>query len=130
MALRPQERKGLLDVWDDKRLRTGDAWRKEIDTALATCSIAVLLVSMQFLNSDFINDAELTRIFDRHKREGLWIYPILIGPCDWEGEELLSAMQMKLCCGKAFKKAAQADQEESFAEIAREIRERLTAPAA
>lgn len=130
MVLRPQERKGLLDVWDDKRIRTGDDWRKSIDDALASCRIAVLLVSMPFLASDFINDAELPEIFQRHADEGLWIYPILIGPCDWEGEDLLASKQMKLCNGGAFKKAPEADREEAFAAVAKEIRERLTGMAA
>lgn len=124
-ALKSLERKGQLDVWDDRRLRVGDAWRKEIETALAECSIAILLVTLDFLNSDFINDVELAQIFERHEKEGLWIYPILIGPCDWEGEDQLKAKQMKLCNGQPFKKASEADQEEAFAEVAKEIRERL-----
>ncbi|MFM2118908.1 MAG: Ubiquinone/menaquinone biosynthesis C-methyltransferase UbiE [Pseudomonadota bacterium] len=130
MVLRPQERKGLIDVWDDKRIRTGDDWRKSIDEALKTCRVAVLLVSMPFLASDFIADEELPRIFDRHAADGLWIYPILIGPCDWEAETLLAGKQVKLCQGTSFKKAGEADREEAFAEIAKEIRERLAPPAA
>jgi TIR domain len=125
VALAPQERKQLLEIWDDKRIKTGDDWHKEIDTALKNCRIAILLVSMPFLASKFINDVELVSIFDRHEKEGLWIYPILIGPCDWEGEDQLKAKQMKLCNGQPFKKACEADQEEAFAEVAKEIRERL-----
>lgn len=125
VALAPQERKGLLDIWDDKRIKTGDDWYKEIDTALKDCRIAILLVSMHFLASKFINAVELVSIFARHENEGLWIYPILVGPCDWEGEDQLKAKQMKLCNGQPFKKASEADQEEAFAEVAKEIRERL-----
>lgn len=125
VALAPQERKLLLEVWDDRRIGTGDDWRKEIDTALNDCRIAILLVSMHFLASKFINDVELVSIFARHENEGLWIYPILVGPCDWEGEDQLKAKQMKLCNGQPFKKASEADQEEAFAEVAKEIRERL-----
>lgn len=124
-TLKSLERKGQLDVWDDRRLRTGDAWRNEIETALSGCGIAILLVTLDFLNSDFINDVELAQIFERHEKEGVWICPILIGPCDWEGEEQLKAKQMKLCKGKAFKLASEAEQEEAFAEIAKEIRKRL-----
>lgn len=125
-VLKSLERRGQLDVWDDRRLRTGDAWRKEIETALSGCGIAILLVTLDFLNSDFINDIELVRIFERHENEGLWIYPVLIGPCDWEGDDQLKARQMKLCNGQPFKKASEADQEEAFAEVAKEIRERLS----
>ncbi|MBK6853586.1 MAG: toll/interleukin-1 receptor domain-containing protein [Burkholderiales bacterium] len=127
MVLRPQERKGLLEVWDDKRIRTGDDWHKSIDEALTTCRIAVLLVSMPFLASDFIADEELSQIFGRHAADGLWIYPILIGPCDWVAEDLLASKQMKLCDGDAFSLAPVPIQQRHLAEVAKEIRERLAA---
>lgn len=127
-SLRSLERKKLLEIWDDRQLRTGDLWRREIDKALSSCGIAVLLVSRPFLNSDFINDVELVKIFDRHEREGLKIYPILIGQCDWKGEEWLAERQMKLCCGQPFRKASEADRDDGLAEIAKEFRERLDPP--
>lgn len=125
VALAPQERKQLLEVWDDRRIGTGDDWRKEIDTALKDCRVAILLVSMHFLASKFINDVELVSIFARHEKEGLWIYPILVGPCDWEGEDQLKAKQMKLCKGESFEERSPAEQNKAFAEVAKEIRERL-----
>ncbi|MEN9491509.1 MAG: Ubiquinone/menaquinone biosynthesis C-methyltransferase UbiE [Pseudomonadota bacterium] len=125
VALAPQERKQLLEVWDDRRIGTGDDWRKEIDTALKDCRIAILLVSMHFLASKFINDVELVSVFERHEKEGLWIYPILVGPCDWEGEDQLKAKQMKLCKGESFEERSPAEQNKAYAEVAKEIRERL-----
>ena len=126
VILKPQEKKGLLDVWDDKRIRTGDKWRTAIDTALAECRVAVLLVSSNFLASDFIGDEELPRIFARHESEGLWIYPILISSCDWKGEDLLKELQMKHCSGDAFDLAEEAQRNKAFAEVAAEIRTRLS----
>jgi hypothetical protein len=128
-ALTPQERKNLLDIWDDRRIGTGDDWHKEIDGALQSCRIAILLVTMDFLASGFINDVELTSVFDRHEKAGLWIYPILIGPCDWEGEDKLKAKQMKTVDGEPIELAAPALQKLAFAQIAKEIRERLEAGA-
>lgn len=128
-ALAPQERKGLLDVWDDRRIGTGDDWRREIDGALQSCRIAILLVTMDFLASRFINDVELVSVFDRHAKEGLWIYPVLIGPCDWEGEDQLKARQMKTVDGEPIELAPLAQQKLAFAQIAKEIRERLEAGA-
>lgn len=125
VALAPQERKQLLEVWDDRRIGTGDDWRKEIDTALKDCRVAILLVSMHFLASKFINDVELVSIFARHENEGLWIYPILVGPCDWEGEDQLKAKQMKLCKGESFEERSPAEQNKAYAEVAKEIRKRL-----
>lgn len=123
--LRPQERNGLIDVWDDKRIQTGDKWRLAIDAALTECGVAVLLVSPYFLNSDFIRDKELPRIFARHEAEGLWIYPVLISSCDWQGEDWLKELQIKHYSGDAFDLAGDPQQNKAFTEVAAEIRKRL-----
>lgn len=48
-----------LDIWWDRRIDTGQEWREEIDTAMASCSVAFLMVSPAYLASDFIKEVEL-----------------------------------------------------------------------
>lgn len=45
---------GLLDLWDDRRIGAGQDWHQEIEQAMAAASVAVLLVSADFLTSQFI----------------------------------------------------------------------------
>ena len=47
-------KQGTLEVWDDRRIAAGDDWQTEIEQAIETCHIAVLLISADFLASDFI----------------------------------------------------------------------------
>ena len=57
--LKPLERQGIVDRWDDTRIRPGQDWKAEIDRALDEARVAILLVSADFLASDFIHEDEL-----------------------------------------------------------------------
>src|SRR4051794_21762873 len=87
--LKPLERKGLIDLWDDTRIRPSQDWREEIDQALATAKVAVLLVSADFLASHFIATVELPRLLDDERRRyGLVVLPVIWGPCQYDGTPL------------------------------------------
>jgi uncharacterized protein YndB with AHSA1/START domain len=84
-----------VEVWYDKgRLGGGDAWKSDIIDAVEGAQIAVLLVSRNFLNSDFICETELPLI-EKHSESGsLIVVPILVGHCNWQNIPLLSKPQM------------------------------------
>lgn len=82
------ERNGLVDIWDDARLRGGEDWRQEIKEAIQSAKVAVLLVSVDFLASDFIAYEELPQLLAARKAEGIRILPIILGPCNFEESKL------------------------------------------
>ncbi|HEU4561594.1 MAG TPA: NB-ARC domain-containing protein [Longimicrobium sp.] len=57
--LKPYTRNGKLTVWADPYIRVGDVWRREIDSALDRAAVGLLLVSQDFIASDFIDQVEL-----------------------------------------------------------------------
>lgn len=91
--LRPLEKAGRLDVWVDTRIRVGDLWKGEIDRALTRATVAVLLISADFLASDFIVDNELPPILENAQHRGTRIVPVIVKPCRFARDPNLSRFQ-------------------------------------
>ena len=86
--LAPLVRSGLLTVRADTDIGTGDRWREEMSHALASAKVAVLLVSQNFLNSEFIAEHELPSILDAARRDGLRVLWVAVGHCLYRETEI------------------------------------------
>jgi hypothetical protein len=91
-VLQPQ---GILDLWSDRSIGAGGNWYQEIEGAIARASVAVLLVSADFLTSKFICSEEIPRLLERRDKEGLRIYPVILKPCAWKHVKWLARMNLR-----------------------------------
>jgi tetratricopeptide (TPR) repeat protein len=114
------KRQGVIAGWHDRHITAGAEWKGQIDQHLESAQIILLLISPDFMASDYCYDVEMTRALERHEQREARVIPVLLRYADWE-----SAPFGKLQYLPRNRKPVKswADQDEAFREIAKEIRE-------
>ena len=121
-TLKPLVRNQTIDVWADTRIKTGDQWKDAITQALARARVAVLLVSRNFLASDFIADEEIPPILSAAKNDGLTVVWVPVGASLYE-ETDIAAYQAAHDPSKPLNGLSEADLDTALVAIAKEIRD-------
>lgn len=80
---KPLSRFEGIKFWSDRNLKTGE-WEPQIEEAIKDAVAAVLLVSANFLASDFIADKELPYLMQAYEKRRLMICWMLLEPCDYK----------------------------------------------
>jgi hypothetical protein len=81
--LRPWEREKQIVCWCDRQIPPGSEWKSAIDERLDSADIILLLVSADFMDSDFCMEIEYPRAMERHREGSARVIPILLSPCGW-----------------------------------------------
>lgn len=74
----------MFNVWDDREIPAGSDWSDEISGALDAADIVLLLVSVDFITSEYVQKVEIPRAIERHKDETSKVIPVLLKPCNWK----------------------------------------------
>lgn len=83
--LSPFQRQGLIDAWHDRDINAGTEWAPEILKHLNAAQIILLLVSPDFINSDYCYDIEMKQAMARYERGEALVIPIILRPVHWQG---------------------------------------------
>ena len=79
------KRQGLIETWHDRLIGAGGDFGREISGHLENADLVLLLVSSDFLASDYCYDVEMKRALERHEQGKATVIPVILRPCSWQG---------------------------------------------
>ncbi|MDP1681706.1 MAG: DnaB-like helicase C-terminal domain-containing protein [Burkholderiales bacterium] len=77
-------RQGLIFEWHDRKIKAGTEWEQEIDSNLQDADVIILLISPDFIASEYCYSKELNRALERHELRQAAVIPIIVRPTDWK----------------------------------------------
>ena len=120
--LRSMVREEKITGWHDGELKAGVEWKREIVDNLNKAQVILLLVSPDFIASDFIHNEELNRAMQRHEAGDACVIPIILRPCEWESEPY---GKLQALPEKALPVTTWANRDEAFLSVSKGIRKRI-----
>jgi hypothetical protein len=122
--LTPVQRDVNADVWSDTRIKSGDKWRQELESAVDRANVAVLIISPDFLASQFIYDNELPPLLQSAELRGALILPVIASPSLFHRTPSLSQFQAVNPPDRTLLGMSECEQEQTFVKVAERILER------
>lgn len=83
ISLSQLKREGLIDTWSDRKILPGSNWKNEISENLETSDVILLLVSPDFIASDYCYEIELQRAILKHDAHESILIPIILRHSAW-----------------------------------------------
>jgi len=123
--LRLLERQGLVSIWHEGRLTPGAEWSEEIHRAIQQADVALLLISPDYLASEFVVEHELPALFQRARERQTVILPILVRAAPWTAVPELAQFQFLNEAGKPL--ASARDRDEAFSRVAQKVYDLVSA---
>jgi len=112
-------REGKIRPWHDRYIEAGAEWESEIEQQLESAEIILLLITPDFIYSEYCFDKEMQRAMERHNQGTARVIPIMVRPCDWQ-ETPFSKLQVLPKDAKPISKWD--DRDEAFLDVVKGIR--------
>ncbi len=113
-------RNQIIETWSDNELIAGQVWEKEIQKKLESADIILLLISSDFLASDYCYNIEMQKAFERHQQGLSLVIPILLRSCAWEDSPFKHLQVLPRDGNFIFNKNR--DTDEAFTEVVKGIK--------
>lgn len=113
------KRQGILEIWHDRRIVAGEEVAQVISENLEAADIILLMVSPDFLASDYCHNIEMQRAMERHEKKEARVLPVILRPCDWHNTSFGKLLAMPTD-GKPVSKFP--DKDDAFLEVVQAIK--------
>ncbi len=78
------KRQNLVDYWSDRKILPGDNWEIKINNELEKADVILLLISSDFIASDYCYNNEVKKAVEMHNNGSKTVVPIILRDCDWQ----------------------------------------------
>src|SRR2546423_12840557 len=78
------KREGVIHGWYDRDIRAGEEWHGTIIAQLRKANVVLLLVSPDFMESEYVHDVEVKEAMEMHEAGVAWVIPVILRPVDWK----------------------------------------------
>lgn len=109
----------------DREISLGDKWKDRIINYINSSTVTILLVSIDFLNSKFIEEEEIPRIFAKKYEENMGVFPFIIEPCDWQYNKQISDLQAMPKDARPLSFFRGPNREQALVDFAKKVKERI-----
>jgi tetratricopeptide (TPR) repeat protein len=123
--LRIFQLEGIWRTWDDRHIPVGTAWEKEITNQIQSAHAAVLLITTDFLISDFIRNNEVPLVLERWQKNEIIVFPVILEPCSWQAVHWLKQMQIFPKDGIPLAKGEEVEIKKNLALLAEKVNQLL-----
>jgi internalin A len=110
-----------IDIWDDHRIDKGGKWKDEILAALDCARVGILLVSQEFLASEFIRNEELPRLLKSAEEKGTKLLVLIIDHCIFNLIPHLSELETMNPPDKSLSEMTKSEQDKCFVNVVEEV---------
>ena len=120
------EREYQFSIWEDSKIKVGADWRTEIEGAIGKTKVAILLVSANFIASNFITNEELPALLHAAEKEGAYIFSIIVSHCMFNDIQVISKYQTFNPPSHPLISMDEAERDELFLKVTQEIKQVLS----
>ena len=111
----------MVEIWSDDEIGGGETWELALEKAMSRAKVAILLVTANFLSSNFILGNEVPALLKRREQDGVTVIPVIARACAWKTVPWLARMNVRPRHGQPVWQGGSSRPDDALAAVAEEV---------